>query len=81
MLPAPLITVVIPVYNPDEIFIETIQSVINQTCQDFEIIIVDDEGINIHSYVVVSVNNSISCTNYSVTDTYNLYIAKLPVAH
>jgi len=27
-LPAPLISVVIPVYNPDEIIIETIQSVI-----------------------------------------------------
>ena len=38
----PLISVVIPVYNPDDSFSETIISVLNQTYPLFEILVVDD---------------------------------------
>ena len=52
MLPNPFISVVIPVYNPDESVCETIQSVFKQTCQSFEIIIVDDGSeIDAMSYI------------------------------
>mgnify|MGYP000069989007 CR=1 FL=1 len=39
---SPLVSVVIPTYNRKKLVIRAIQSVLNQTCQDFEIIVVDD---------------------------------------
>ena len=38
----PLISVVIPVFNREKMIEKTLQSVINQTFEDFEIIVVDD---------------------------------------
>ena len=88
-LPAPLISVVIPVYNPDEIIIETIQSVINQTCQDFEIIIVDDgsemditpyiEQVNDKRLIVHKLehNNANVARNYGISHSTGKYIALL----
>ena len=38
----PEISVVIPVYNTGKILYETIESVLNQTFTDFEIVIIDD---------------------------------------
>ena len=41
---APRMTVVMPVFNVEKYVAEAIQSVLNQTFRDFELIIVDDEG-------------------------------------
>lgn len=38
----PFFTVVIPTYNRASLLVETVDSVLSQTCQDFEIVIVDD---------------------------------------
>jgi glycosyltransferase involved in cell wall biosynthesis len=38
----PLISVVIPVYNGEKTIQETIESVLNQTFLDFELIIIND---------------------------------------
>lgn len=38
----PLFTVTIPTYNREEYLAESIDSILNQTCNDFEIVIVDD---------------------------------------
>lgn len=40
----PLFSVVIPLYNKEKYIKRTINSVLNQTCKDFEIIVVDDKS-------------------------------------
>ena len=42
----PKISVIIPYYNAEKYISRTIQSVLNQTCSDFEIILVDDGSID-----------------------------------
>jgi teichuronic acid biosynthesis glycosyltransferase TuaG len=41
-MPNPLVSVIIPVYNAENFIEQTIQSVLNQTIQDFEIIVLND---------------------------------------
>ena len=38
----PAISVIIPTYNAEDIVLETINSVLDQTFTDFELIIIDD---------------------------------------
>jgi glycosyltransferase involved in cell wall biosynthesis len=40
-----LITVVIPVYNPNELLLDTLHTVVNQTYKNFEVLIVNDGTI------------------------------------
>jgi glycosyltransferase involved in cell wall biosynthesis/GT2 family glycosyltransferase len=39
---APLVSILTPYFNTDAVFLETARSLLNQSCQDFEWIIVDD---------------------------------------
>ena len=39
---SPLISVVIPAYNHERFVGEAVESVLNQSCRDFELIVVDD---------------------------------------
>ncbi len=40
--PAPIISFIVPVYNTEKYLSECIESVLNQTCSDWELILVDD---------------------------------------
>ena len=55
----PEISVILPVYNTGEILEKTIESILHQTFQDFELIIIDD-GSTDNSYQI--------CRKYSVKD-------------
>ena len=56
---APLISVIIPVYNADEYLSECVDSVLKQTYKNLEIILVDDGS---------SDNSSAICDDYSLRD-------------
>lgn len=55
----PLISVIIPVYNEEKYIEECIQTIINQTYSNFEIIVVDDGSID-NSSKIISKYNSVT---------------------
>jgi glycosyltransferase involved in cell wall biosynthesis len=44
MMPPPLVSVCIPTYRGEAHIVETIQSVLNQTLSDFELVVIDDSS-------------------------------------
>ena len=52
-----MISVVIPLYNKEQYVLETLQSVFDQTYQDFEVIIVDDGSIDNGLQLVKSIKD------------------------
>jgi glycosyltransferase involved in cell wall biosynthesis len=54
----PTVSVVIPTYNREKILIKSVQSVLNQTYEDFELIIVDDASTDDTDQVVSTFDDS-----------------------
>lgn len=54
----PLVSVIIPVYNKRKFIKETIDSVVNQSYQNFEIIVVDDGSTDSSIDIVNSLSDS-----------------------
>lgn len=54
----PLISVIIPAYNAEETIRESIESVLNQTLSDFELIVIDDGSSDLTLKIVTSIQDS-----------------------
>jgi glycosyltransferase involved in cell wall biosynthesis len=71
----PLISVIIPVYNGEETIKKTIESVLNQTFNDFEIIIIDDGSQDSTLAVIDNIQDSrkkvFSYPNAGVSESRN----------
>ena len=58
--PRTMISVIVPTYNRPDMLIETINSILNQSYQDFEIIVINDAGIDVESKIkLLNKNNNI----------------------
>lgn len=78
----PLVSVIMPVYNPGRYLVESIESILNQTFSDFELIIIDDASTDnswkiIKSYSkkdsrIIAIKNKI---NLGVSLTSNIAIS------
>ena len=55
---SPTVSVILPTYNRAHLVGRAIQSVLNQTYQDFELIVVDDGSIDNTEEVVKSINDA-----------------------
>lgn len=55
---SPLISVVMPVYNAEKYIRKAVESILNQTEEDFELLIVDDCGIDNSINIVREMNDS-----------------------
>lgn len=49
--PLPLVSVIVPTYNRPEMLVPTLQSILNQTYKDYEIIVVNDCGLDVANIV------------------------------
>lgn len=53
-----LISVIIPLYNKENYIYETIKSILNQSYENFEIIIIDDGSTDKSSFIVSEIQDS-----------------------
>jgi glycosyltransferase involved in cell wall biosynthesis len=76
----PLISVVIPVYNGEKTIRETIESVLNQSFQDFELIVINDGSQDSTLEIVCSIKDPrlqvFSCSNAGLATSRNRGIAR-----
>lgn len=79
---SPLVSVIIPVYNTEKYIEQTIQSVLTQTLQDFEIIILNDGSTDSSEKIIQQLQKEdnriiyIAKSNSGVSDTRNIGIGK-----
>lgn len=55
--PTPLVSIVMPVYNAEKYLTEAIQSIMKQTYQNFELIIIDDKSTDRSSSIIRNFKN------------------------
>ncbi|MEQ8223325.1 MAG: glycosyltransferase, partial [Candidatus Eremiobacterota bacterium] len=48
---SPIVSVIVPTYNRPDMIVNTLNSILNQTYQDFEIIVINDGGIEIEHII------------------------------
>ena len=69
----PLVSVIIPLYNAEQYIYEALQSILNQTYQNIEIIIIDDGSIDKSKEIVKSISSS--KITY-IQNEYNIGVSK-----
>lgn len=80
MTPSPIISVILPVYNCEKFVSEAVQSVLNQTFSDFELLIIDDCSTDatvslIQSFSDDRINLILKEKNSGYTDSLNYAIS------
>ena len=88
----PLVSIITPVYNGEDTIVETIESVLNQTFKDFEMIVVDDISTDntrkiveeytkkdkrVKYYLLPSKGGASAARNYAISKASGRYIAFL----
>jgi cellulose synthase/poly-beta-1,6-N-acetylglucosamine synthase-like glycosyltransferase len=73
----PSINIVIPAYNASQYISESIESILNQTFYDFELIIIDDDPVPVHGRQ--SRNRCLRWLDGNVRK--KVYIQRAPVNH
>jgi glycosyltransferase involved in cell wall biosynthesis len=82
MMVSPLVSIIIPVYNTEKYVEQTIRSVLTQTLQDFEIIILNDGSTDSSEKIILQLQQEdkrivyIPKSNSGVSDTRNIGIEK-----
>jgi glycosyltransferase involved in cell wall biosynthesis len=72
----PLLTVLMPVYNAEQYLPEAIDSILQQTLEDFELLIIDDASVDssvqiIRNYTDKRIRLIINETNLGISATLN----------
>lgn len=63
----PLVSVIVPIYNSEKFLAETIESILNQSYRNLEIILINDGSTD---------NSKQICKEYSTKDKRIVYIEK-----
>lgn len=63
----PLVSVIVPIYNSEKFLAETIESILNQSYRNLEIILINDGSTD---------NSKQICKEYSFKDKRIVYIEK-----
>lgn len=66
MKSAPLVSIIIPNYNHEKFLAERIESVLSQTFQDFEIIIIDDASTDLSREVLKNYSNQPQISHFII---------------
>ena len=61
-----MVSVIVPTFNRPDMLIETLKSILNQTYDDFEIIVVNDAGVDVKKEIdLLNKNNNIIYINHA----------------
>lgn len=77
---SPVISVIIPFYNAEKYILESVESILNQTFTDFELILINDLSSDKSLYILETISDSRvkiinKKTNTGISDCLNIGIS------